>query len=178
MVRKRAHVRERSTYIFTNYPSLEGNKMLKWEDVREQLIEAVRLSWRMPGAMPSSGGRATDGPWHLILPRSLADGDFDAWRKEREEQIARDMRGVMATVPLTAEQVTWMEQRFEWLLFAPDRDRKLVWLACVQLAGQKGVVRWSRIRSQLSSELPRHGLYRRFTRALQAIAVAVNAKNG
>jgi hypothetical protein len=148
--------------------------MLSWEKVRDELVEAVRFSWRMPGAMPSAGGRATDGPWHLILPQSLADGEFDAWRREREEQIARDLRGVMQTVPLNPEQVTWMEQRFDWLRLIADRDRKLVWLACVQLAGEAGVISWARIRRQLSAEIERKGLYRRYVRALQGLAKALN----
>jgi hypothetical protein len=149
--------------------------MKTWEDVRGELVEAVRFSWRMPGEGPIAAGRATDGPWHLIQARSLADGDFDAWRKEREEQLARDMRGQIGDVPLTPEQVTWMEQRVDWLRLVSDRDRKLVWLACVQLAGRHGTVRWSEIRKRLSVEIDRKGLYRRFVRALQGLAAALNA---
>jgi hypothetical protein len=164
--------------------------MLSWKEVEEELVEAVRLSWRMPGAGVRASGFATDGPWNLLTrvvrasagatDRAGAD-EWAALRFEIEQQQVRDFRNNPGTVPLTAEQVTWMERRLDWLLKVAERDRKLVWLALVQRAGDRrgegdagvGRIEWAKVKRWLPVDLGRHALFRRYVRALQGLAKAL-----
>lgn len=150
--------------------------MLEWWQVRDELTEAVRLSWRLPRPVRLGRTRASDGPWHLITRLDRAGSAVEAWRQEQDE--VREQRArPLATVPLTAEEVDWMEARIDWLALIDDRDRKLVWLAVMQLASGAANIHWLTIRRALPAEVSRVGLYRRFVRALQRLAADLNARD-
>ena len=161
-----------------------------YKQVEAELIEAVRLSRRMPG---NGGGPAyaTDGPWHLLtkLARASAaalsdrDGaaEWEAMRLEIEQQHLRDARNETRTVPLTVREVDWMESRFAWLLLVPEADRKLVWVALVEHATAKGRVSWRRIRERLMENRQwqllstgTKGLGMRYSRAIGGLTQALN----
>lgn len=150
-----------------------GREPLSWSDVQEELVEAVRMLWRMPG-----GGRwpfAGDGPWHLITRAARAGSAMDVWRQEQDEVI-RDRSRPLSAVPLTAEEVTWMEGRLAWLETVGERDRKLVVLVLRQLAAGAQRIDWGRVKRKLGAEIGNKGVYRRYSRAIEGIAVTLNRR--
>lgn len=143
--------------------------------VRADLVEAVRLSWRLPSASASPSSFATDGPWNLISRVDRAGSWIEAWRQEQDEVRERRGRG-LAPVPLRSDEVDWVYGRLEWITLIGADDRKLVRLAIGQLAETGNRVDWTAIRAQMPREVANKGLYRRFMRALQALAEALNAR--
>lgn len=163
----------------TAAPHANPAALLSWKDVEAELIEAVQMSWRLPGRgrWPFAG----DAPWHLMTREARADGQFEAWRQEREDDLVREMRNAPRTVPLNSEEVTWMEGRLGWLSFAAETDRKLVEVVLVQKAAGKGRLSWSRIREKMMRSPAwlgiagsTRGLGMRYSRAVQAVTIAVN----
>lgn len=160
--------------------------MLSWtfEEVEQQLIEAMKMLWRLP-AGGSSASFAADGPWHLLTRAVRAEAGkmavMDLWRIEQEE-AAKDARAVR-TVPLKPEQVTWMNERLGWLELVDDRDRKLVFEAVWQLARGKPRVSWTRIRERMMAHpawrdtavTPRR-LGQRYSKAIGGIAQSLDAR--
>ena len=144
------------------------------ERVRADLVEAVKLSWRLPSASAHvASAWASDAPFYLMSRLDRAGSAIDAWRQEQDE--VRERRGrALATVPLTAEQVDWVHSRFDWLTLIADGDRKLVRLAVVQLAHTGNRVDWAAVRAELPLEVGHKGLYRRFMRAMRALADRLN----
>jgi hypothetical protein len=152
--------------------------MLNWKEVEAELVEAVKLQRRMPRDAFEPSSFATDGPWQHLTRAVRAEAGGMAWMelwRLLQDAAAREHRNVMRTVPLTAEQVTWMEKRIEWLLIVPDRDRRLVWMALWQQACGHETIRWTWIAADLPVEISRKGMYRRYVRALQGLAKALGA---
>lgn len=151
---------------------------MNWEEVRDQLVEAVRLSWRMPAGGFEPSSFATDGPWRLLTRGVRAEAGGMAWMElwRALQDAAKADASRLRTVPLTAEEVTWMEQRIEWLLLIQERDRKLVWEGLWQLARGRSSIDWGVVRAMLPVEIGRKGLYRRFVRALQGLAQELNSE--
>jgi hypothetical protein len=155
--------------------------LLSWKEVEEQMVAAVRMLRRLP-----SGGRwpfASDGPWHLITREARA-GQWDGWRQEIEAAEVRELRNVARTVPLTAEEVDWMEGRLAWLLAVPERDRALVATALTHHAFAGSRIRWAAIRAQLAANRnwrevagSDRGLGQRYARAIARIAAWLNGSD-
>lgn len=139
--------------------------------VQEQMVEAVRIWWRTPGRVgPGRGPYAGDGPWELMV-REAWLGDYDA----------RGGDGVSSDVPLrsaamTRADVAARDQASDWLIYVPERDRKLVVMALGQLAGGKSRVSWMALRRPMGVKIGAHGLRRRYTRAIGGIADALNRR--
>ncbi|MGE0178972.1 MAG: hypothetical protein AB7O91_04025 [Sphingomonas sp.] len=139
-----------------------GGEMAGWtfEAVEQRWIEAMRCWRRMPG-----GGRwpfAGDGPWNLILKDWWHYGARDPERPRR--------------LPLGREQIAAMEEATEWLGLVPDGDRRLVVLVLGQKLRGAREVDWPAIRSKLSAEISRKGLYRRYRRAVARVANTLNER--
>lgn len=140
-----------------------------WLDVRDELVEAVRLSWRLPRERAHSVSPfASDAPFYLMTRLDRTGSPLLAWRQEQDEILARRRRG-LADVPLSADQVDWVHRRLDWIALVGEEDRLLVRLAVRDLA-RSGRVRWSDVRGALPGEAGNKGLYRRFVRALRALA--------
>jgi hypothetical protein len=160
--------------------------MLSWSEVERHLVEAVRYYWRSdrralsgPGGRP--GGFATDAPWRLLTREGRAEAGqmavMDLWRIEQDEAVKdAKLRGLASSVPLTSEEVTWMDGRLAWLLLVPEADRKLVEVVVKAKARGAERIEWTRIRSRLPSDIGNKGLYRRYVRALQALARALGVE--
>lgn len=164
--------------------------MLSWQDVEDDLVEAVKLSWRLPSGGGSSF--ASDGPWYLLtkLARASAaasdrpgSAEWELLRNEIDAQQVKDQRNETRTVPLTAREVDWMEGRLAWLLLVPEHDRKLVWVVLVQIATARGRFSWSRVRAKLQENrrwrevsISNRGLGARYSRAIAAVTKALNAR--
>lgn len=139
-----------------------------FEDVQERLVEAVRLWWRTPGGGTSPF--ATDGPWHLVRD----DGSAQAAWDERVNNHKMGHQPRPRPLPLSMEEVDERDEASEWIRFVPERDKRLVVLALTQLATGRQV-KWSRIRMQLTAEISPRGLGQRYSRAISAIARALNS---
>lgn len=161
-----------------------------YDEVEGQLVEAVRLSWRLPSS--GSSAFASDGPWHWltqIVRASAAVGDrpgaaeWEVWRMEIEQQRLRDARNATRTSPLTSREVDWMESRLAWLHLVPESDRKLVWVALVHIASNPGRISWRKIRARLEENrrwrevsISNRGLGQRYSRSITAVARHLNAQ--
>jgi hypothetical protein len=126
--------------------------------VEERLVEAVHLWRRSPG-----GGRspfATDGPWQLVKAEFYGpDVDKDA---------------PIRPLPLRRREVAKRDEVSAWLLFVPERDRRLVVLAVTALASGFGQVPWMRLRKPMSVTLGADGLRMRYGRAIHTICKRLN----
>lgn len=166
----------------------ETSSFLSFEDVEAELVEAVRLSWRLPGGGASCF--ASDAPWYLMTRAARASAgasdragaaEWEALRNEIDQQQLRDLRNSPRTSPLTAREVDWMEARLAWLLRVPERDRKLVWVVLVQIASARGRFSWRKVREKLEENarwrevgVSNRGLGARYSRALAALTRELN----
>lgn len=135
-----------------------GGSIVTFADVEARLVEALRCWRRMPG-----GGRwpfAADGPWHLI-------------RKEWADWDARDP-APLRRLPLRRDEIAAMEEATEWLRLVPDRDRRIVVLALLQLAAGRRQVSWSEVKRRLGVGIGARGVGMRYRRAISNIAKALS----
>ena len=148
-------------------PPPDGSAYWEHGQVEAALVEALQHWHRMPG----SGGSpfAADGPWHLIVP------DWNDWG-------AHDREAPMPRIPLTRDQVTRMQTVSTWIMFVPERDRRLVVLAIRQLAAGAKRIDWIKIRKPMGVPLGADGLRKRYSRAITSICARLNgapsAKSG
>lgn len=168
---------------------------MEWSyvELRRQMIEAVKMSWRMPGCGLGGSSFATDGPWYLMSAKTRAAAavgdrfgayaDFESARQEIEDQAVKDMRNSSRTVPLTTEEVDWMNERLGWLEMVPEKDRRIVVVTLCHMAGASGRISWKRIRQTLNKNrhwrtvaISDRGLGARFSRALAALCSQLNAR--
>jgi len=77
---------------------------------------------------------------------------------------------------MTRADVAARDQASDWLIYVPERDRKLVVMALGQLAGGKSRVSWMALRRPMGVKIGAHGLRRRYTRAIGGIADALNRR--
>lgn len=136
---------------------------ITFKQVEERMVEAMRLWRRSPGGggWPFAG----DGPWHLVR-------DDGSWQAEWDHRANAHRQGYQEkprALPLSVEEVAERDRVSEWLRFVPERDRRLVVLALVQLASGAPHPKWSRIRLQLKEEIGARGLGQRYSRAITAI---------
>lgn len=131
-----------------------------FEAVEARLVETVELWRRMPGGGPSPV--AKDGPWHLIRAEWGDYADADAAPRR---------------LPLTRAEHAAMIEASGWLAFAPERDRRLVVLAVTELARGRGQVPWLELRAKMGVRFGADGLRMRYSRAITAIARALNRRN-
>jgi hypothetical protein len=128
-----------------------------FEDVEERLVEAALLWHRSPG-----GGKwpfAGDAPWHLA-DRELYGPDVDKDAPIRP-------------LPLIRAEVARRDEASAWLVYVPERDRRLVCLAVVDKA-KHGRTSWTRLKKALGVRFGVDGLRRRYERAITAIAVGLS----
>jgi hypothetical protein len=160
--------------------SNRGEHFWTFDAVEERLIEAMRLWWRSPG-----GGKwpfAADAPWHLMTRKTRIEaGEF----KGREMQLrmqaedaeeAKRWEGRERSGPLTRDDVARRDEATEWLGMVPGRDRRLVILVLLQRASGRTNVDWARVKLQLSAEIERKGLYRRYSRAISGVVKRLNGE--
>jgi hypothetical protein len=140
--------------------SREGSELLTFADVQERLVEALIMLWRLPDREKGwHRGVAKDGPWDQVVAElsDPADGDESS-----------SMPG------LTQAEVAEMEEALAWMAHVPDRDRRLVGLAIVQLARGGREISWRRLLAPMGLTLGTDGLRMRYGRALNSICIAEN----
>lgn len=151
-----------------NYPPIEGRDavydplagLMTFERVEEQLVEALLLWRRMPDR---------ERGWHAI--RAF-------WPEMRRHNHFGDYADTEATprpLPLSRAEVAAMEAATEWMRFVPERDRRLVALALTRLANGAKQVPWMELKRAMGVEFGAHGLRKRYSRAITAIANELNS---
>lgn len=130
-----------------------------FEAVQERLIDAMLL-WRR--APDRERGWLTVRAYWPEMRRHNHFGDYSD-----EEALPRPL-------PLTRAEVAEMNAVGEWLAFVPERDRRLVALAVSKLENGASQVPWLALRKAMGVTFGAHGLRKRYSRALTAIAMALN----
>lgn len=138
-------------------PSAIGS-LLSFAEVEARLVEAVRVSWRLPDR--EAGWHRVQSAWPEIL-REASAGDYDA---RGGDLSSSDVR--LRTAAATRGEVVEMEQAFGWLTAVADDDRRLVALAIGCLARGDKQVPWLRLRKPMGIARGADGLRMRYERAL------------
>lgn len=150
-----------------------------YQSVQAALVEAVVLTWRS-----ESSGRwpfASDAPWQLMTRAARAQAgevkgmDLQRLLLEDDERETRQWQGRERKRALTAEEVDWRDAVLAWLPIVPDRDRRIVVLAVRQLAAGRSQVDWLAVKRRIGVDIGRRGVGMRYSRAISAIAKALNA---
>lgn len=150
-----------SSHPSTILPSMEGSLSLTFAEVEERLVEAVLLWRRSPDRERGWLWVKAYWPDHR---REHGAGDYDA----------RGYLGTSSDVPLRPRplnmaEVAERDRVSEWIgRYVPARDRELVALALGWKASGREVP-WSRLLRQMGLTLGRHGLMRRYERAITAV---------
>lgn len=145
-----------------------AGQMMTWFDMRDALVEAVRLQRRTEsGKWPFAG----DGPWHLVEEEKQPDWGM------RDGNVAAAR---IPKLPLGREEVARLKEAMGWMALVPgDDDRRLIKLVVVALARpHASQVPWRRIAADAGLGIGEDGCARRFERALGALVVRVNRGGG
>jgi hypothetical protein len=138
-----------------------AGSFLTFDDVQEEMVEALRGWRRMPDRERS--WLRSRSHWPEIF-RHRAFGDY----ADEEQPEPKPL-------PLTRAQIARLHEVGEWLRFAPEADRQLIALALAQLAAGRKRVSWTHVRRKMNAEVGTRALGQRFTRGLAKIVEAVNA---
>jgi hypothetical protein len=154
-----------------------------FEAVKERLIDALMLWRRSPG-----GGKfpyAKDAPWHLMTRKTRMSAA--GWKPGRELQLhmqaedfeeAKRWEGRERRGGLTRDEIARRDEATEWLTWMAEDARRVVILALTQLASGREAVDWRRVKVALGSDdgsaIGNKGVYRRYSRAITAVAVRLN----
>jgi hypothetical protein len=158
-----------------------GGRVDFWtfEAVQDRLVEAMRLWWRSPGE-----GRwpfAADAPWHLMTRKTrieaggLKGRELQLHIQAEDAEETRRWQGRERSGPLSRDDVAIRDEATEWLGLVGDDSRKVVVAALQQLAAGRANIDWRRVKVALGIEIGTKGVYRRYARAITAIATALNA---
>lgn len=134
--------------------------IITFKDVEQRLVEVMELWRRTPGQGRGSPF-ASDGPWELA-DRELYGPDVD-----------KDVP--LRPAPLTRAEVAERDRVTAWVELAPERDRRLVSLAIVQMS-RKGYKSpgFKELLPKMGLRLGADGLRKRYNRAIYKIASELN----
>jgi hypothetical protein len=146
---------------------LGGRVEWTWEEIEDRLVDALDL-WRRShdrDARFSLGGRISS-----------------VWRQCVDDPLALIERHVVAPeaprpLPLSRGDMARMTEASEWMRFVPERDRRLVVLALTYLLKGHSRVPWLKLKHRLGIKFGAEGVRKRYSRALEAIAKALNGGN-
>lgn len=152
-----------------------------FDAVKERLIDAFELWRRSPG-----GGKwpfASDAPWHLMTRRTrLSAADYKAGRElqlhiqREDDEEARRRDGRERSGPLNREEVARRDEATEWLTWMAEDARRVVVLALTQLASGREAIDWKIVRKRLGTEVASNGMWKRYSRAITAVANRLNGE--
>ena len=154
-----------------------------FDAVQQRIVDAVRAWWH------GEGGRwpfASDGPWHLLTREARADIKAEGLKRSELDQLlaAAGAGAPEPKVPLSLAEIAERDEvTEEWLPMVSERDRRIVVLGAMQLAGGRSRISWRDIRAKLEGgpavslvDLPEttRGLGMRYSRAITAICKQLN----
>lgn len=146
------------------------------ESLEEQMVEAVRLSWKLRDPVGGSSPYASDGPWDQML-RDLRAGDYDARGGDMEDAPAPSTR-------LGAVDLAQIEQAGRWMRVLADRptrsgqsagvsDGAIVAAVLRQKAAGQSQVNWGRVLRAVGLSRGKDGIAFRYRRAMEWLAERV-----
>lgn len=155
------------------HSSALASKLGLWtfQAVEDRMVEAMRIWWRSPGKVGpgSTNPYASDIPAEMMV-KSIHAGDYDALGIDRS---ANDVP--IRSAAMTRADVEQRDMASDWIAFVPERDRKLVTLALIQLAAGHSHISWVRLRKSMGMTIGAGGLQRRYSRAITAIVQRLNS---
>lgn len=138
-----------------------------YEAVRLRLVDAIEAWWRTPApdARFKIGGRISS-IWSNYVPEpALID------RVKDEDAPNDDLR----PLPLSRGDMARRDEASEWILFIPERDRRIVCEGLAYLAKGHKQVPWLKLWKRLGRGKPGpDGLRKRFDRAITDVCHALN----
>lgn len=157
-------------------PALRGR-----EAIEAEMVDVVRLSWRLHDITPSASPFAKDGPWHLMV-RALNAGDYDARGGDLAEAPTPRM-------PLTREDMARIDRASGWFAMLQSRpmragltahasDGAIVAAALRQKASGRSQVDWGRVLHAVGLMRGQGALRHRFDRAMNWLAERVQSSVG
>lgn len=146
-----------------------GTSFFTFAMVEERMIEALQLWRRMPDgdARFGLGGRISSIWRSFVRDREMLIAAGELVQATSSGSVPIRMRP-------TRDDVAAMEEASEWLLLAPERDRQIIVLALSQRAAGFKRVRWAKVREAMATEHGTRSLGMRYSRAITAIANALN----
>lgn len=150
------------------------------ESLEEQMIEAVRLSWKLRDPVGRTSPYASDGPWDQML-RDLRAGDYDARGGDMDDAPPPQLR--LGTV-----EMAQIEQAGQWMRMLADRptrrgqtagasDGAIVAAVLRQKAAGYSQVNWAHVMRAVGLSRGRDGLAYRYRRAMTWLAERVTGAN-
>jgi hypothetical protein len=140
-----------------------------FDDVEERLIEAWGFLRRMPDREAGWLRPSIMSLWQQV--------SMTAEERAAAYQIDGDDydRDVLPRPPgLRSVEVDRMEEALNWLRHVPERDRRLVGFAIERLERGEARVPWRDLMRPMGVVRGEHGLRKRYSRAIAAIAGALN----
>lgn len=142
-------------------------RMMSFEEVQDRLVEAVRVTWRMPDRERAWLTVRAYWPEAMIVGEA---GDHDA---RGGEGTSSDVR--LRPASLTRREVDEAEQALAWVAAVPrDDDRMLIGVVLRHLAAGRGQVEWAALRRDRVRWRSADGLRMRYRRAFAAIVRRAN----
>lgn len=146
------------------------------ESLEEQMIEAVRLSWKLRDPVGGKSPYASDGPWDQML-RDLRAGDYDARGGDMDDAPAPSLR--LGTV-----EMAQIEQAGQWMRMLAARptrrgqtagvsDGAIVAAVLRQKAAGYSQVNWAHVLRAVGLTRGQDGLAYRYRRAITWLAERV-----
>ncbi len=142
-----------------------GDACWTFAAVEERLVDAL-YCW----------GRMDDGDRRFGLSGRISS----IWRQSVDDPLALIERHQAAPepelrpLPLSRGDIARMSEASDWLVHVPDRDRRLVIAALRCLARGEAQVPWRKLKHALGIPFGADGLRKRYSRAITAIAEALN----
>lgn len=137
-----------------------AEELVTFKDVERAMVDAVELWRRSPGS-----GRGS--PWAKDAPWDLGDQPLYGPDVDKDAPIR--------LAPLTRAEVAVRDAVSAWGEHAPERDRRLVWLAVNQMARTRhSRPSFKELRGPMGIDLGADGLRMRYNRAVTAIARFLN----
>jgi hypothetical protein len=148
-------------------PLREDDDFWTWQAVEDRLVDALDL-WR----------RSHDGDARFSLSGRISS----IWQQCVDDPLALIERHGVETeaprpLPLSRGDMARMTEASEWMRFVPECDRRLVILALGYLLKGYSRVPWLKLKHRLGIKFGADGVRMRYSRALTAIAVALNGGN-
>lgn len=147
----------------------EGLGFWTFDDVEQRLIEAWGFLRRMPDRESGWMRPAVMSIWKLV---TLTEREAWLLYETKSDDYHRD--ALPRPPGLRASEVDRMEEALEWMRFVPERDRRLVGLAIERLERGETQVPWRKLLVLLGVRRGADGLRMRYSRAITAIANALN----
>jgi hypothetical protein len=102
--------------------------------------------------------------------------DYQLRLQAEDAEEAKRCEGRERKGSLSRDEVALRDEATEWLSWVGDDARKVVVATLAQLAAGRTNVDWTKVKRSIGVEIGNKGVYRRYTRAISAIAGRLNGE--